>query len=151
MTTIYVDGDACPVKAEIIKVSERYGLDVFVVSNTWLRNVKGKNVRSIVVPEGPDEADNWIVDQIKSEDVCVTGDIPLAKRCLEKGASAVGHKGKEFTIDSIGMAMAVRDLKSELRATLDFKDTSKQFDKKDRSRFLSTLDKILFIKTRNKH
>lgn len=149
MTKIYVDGDACPVKNEIIKVSERYGVDVFIVSNTWLRNIKGRNVRSIVVPEGPDEADNWIVDQIEPNDVCVTGDIPLAKRCLEKGAATVGHKGKEFTADSIGMAIAVRDLKSELRATLSFKDTSKQFDKKDRSRFLSTLDKILFIKKRN--
>ncbi|MBP01270.1 MAG: hypothetical protein CMM25_00460 [Rhodospirillaceae bacterium] len=149
MTKIYVDGDACPVKNEIIKVSERYGVDVLIVSNTWLRNVKGRNVRSIVVPEGPDEADNWIVDQIEPNDVCVTGDIPLAKRCLEKGAATVGHKGKEFTADSIGMAIAVRDLKSELRATLSFKDTSKQFDKKDRSRFLSTLDKILFIKKRN--
>ena len=149
MTKIYVDGDACPVKNEIIKVSERYGVDVLIVSNTWLRNVKGRNVRSIVVPEGPDEDDNWIVDQIEPNDVCVTGDIPLAKRCLEKGAATVGHKGKEFTADSIGMAIAVRDLKSELRATLSFKDTSKQFDKKDRSRFLSTLDKILFIKKRN--
>ena len=149
MTKIYVDGDACPVKNEIIKVSERYGVDVFIVSNTWLRNIKGRNVRSIVVPEGPDEADNWIVDQIEPNDVCVTGDIPLAKRCLEKGAATVGHKGKEFTADSIGMAIAVRDLKSELRATLSFKDTSKQFGKKDRSRFLSTLDKILFIKKRN--
>ena len=149
MTKIYVDGDACPVKNEIIKVSERYGVDVFIVSNTWLRNVQGANVKSIVVSEGPDEADNWIVENIKPDDICITGDIPLAKRCLEKGAATVGHKGKEFTTDSIGMAIAVRNLKSELRSSLDFKDINKQFDKKDRSRFLSTLDKILFTKKRN--
>ena len=135
MTKIYVDGDACPVKNEIIKVSERYDFEVFIVSNSWLRNIVGNNVKTIVVSEGADEADNWIVEHIESDDVCVTGDIPLAKRCLDKGAVTIGHSGKEFTEDSIGMALAVRNLKSELRATLEFKDTNKQFDKKDRSRF----------------
>ena len=149
MTKIYVDGDACPVKNEIIKVSERYDFEVFIVSNSWLRNIVGNNVKTIVVSEGADEADNWIVEHIESDDVCVTGDIPLAKRCLDKGAVTIGHSGKEFTEDSIGMALAVRNLKSELRATLEFKDTNKQFDKKDRSRFLSTLDKVLFMKKKN--
>ena len=149
MTKIYVDGDACPVKNEIIKVSERYNFEVFIVSNSWLRNIVGNNVKTIVVSEGADEADNWIVEHIESDDVCVTGDIPLAKRCLDKGAVTIGHSGKEFTEDSIGMALAVRNLKSELRATLEFKDTNKQFDKKDRSRFLSTLDKVLFMKKKN--
>ncbi len=146
MTKIYVDGDACPVKNEVIKVSERYGLDVFVVSNSWLRNVIGSNVKSIVVSEGPDEADNWIVQHINSNDICVTGDIPLAKRCLDKDVIVIDHSGKEFTVDSIGMALAVRNLKSELRASLDFKDFNKQFSKKDRSRFLSTLDRVLSSK-----
>ena len=149
MTKIYVDGDACPVKNEIIKVSERYDFEVFIVSNSWLRNIVGNNVKTIVVSEGADEADNWIVEHIESDDVCVTGDIPLAKRCLDKGAVTIGHSGKEFTEDSIGMALAVRNLKSELRATLEFKGTNKQFDKKDRSRFLSTLDKVLFMKKKN--
>ena len=149
MTKIYVDGDACPVKNEIIKVSERYDFEVFIVSNSWLRNLIGNNVKTIVVSEGADEADNWIVEHIESDDVCITGDIPLAKRCLDKGAVTIGHSGKEFTEDSIGMALAVRNLKSELRATLEFKDTNKQFDKKDRSRFLSTLDKVLFMKKKN--
>ena len=149
MTKIYVDGDACPVKNEIIKVSERYDFEVFIVSNSWLRNIVGNNVKTIVVSEGADEADNWIVEHIESDDVCVTGDIPLAKRCLDKGAVTIGHSGKEFTEDSIGMALAVRNLKSELRATLEFKDTNKQFDKKDRSRFLSSLDKVLFMKKKN--
>ena len=146
MTKIYVDGDACPVKKEVIKVSERYGFEVFIVSNSWLRNVIGSNVKSIVVSEGPDEADNWIVQHINSYDICVTGDIPLAKRCLDKDAIVIGHSGKEFTVDSIGMALAVRNLKSELRASLDFKDLNKQFSKKDRSRFLSTLDRVLSSK-----
>ena len=146
MTKIYVDGDACPVKKEVIKVSERYGFEVFMVSNSWLRNVIGSNVKSIVVSEGPDEADNWIVQHINSYDICVTGDIPLAKRCLDKDAIVIGHSGKEFTVDSIGMALAVRNLKSELRASLDFKDLNKQFSKKDRSRFLSTLDRVLSSK-----
>ena len=146
MTKIYVDGDACPVKKEVIKVSERYGFEVFIVSNSWLRNVIGSNVKSIVVSEGPDEADNWIVHHINSYDICVTGDIPLAKRCLDKDAIVIDHSGKEFTVDSIGMALAVRNLKSELRASLDFKDLNKQFSKKDRSRFLSTLDRVLSSK-----
>ena len=150
MTKIYVDGDACPVKKEVIKVSERYGFEVFIVSNSWLRNVIGSNVKSIVVSEGPDEADNWIVEHINSNDICVTGDIPLAKRCLDNKAIVIDHAGKEFTVDSIGMALAVRNLKSELRSSLDFKDINKQFSKKDRSRFLTTLDRVLSSKKFNK-
>ena len=90
MTEIYIDGDACPVKDEILKVSYRHQLNVYLVSNQWMRMEVGPLVQKIVVSEGADEADNWIVDQIDQYGIAITADIPLAKRCLDKGASVIG-------------------------------------------------------------
>ena len=143
MTEVYIDADACPVKEEVLRVAERHQLKVHVVGNTWMRNPDGPLVNKVVVADGPDVADDWIADHIGSGDICITGDIPLAGRCLEKGAAVLGHAGKPFTEDSIGMALAMRDLKSHLRETGEIKDHHSGFTKADRSKFLSALEDMV--------
>lgn len=137
---LYVDGDACPVKDEVLRVAGRHGLQVYMVSNTWLRRAAGPNVHAIVVSEGPDAADDWIADHAGADDIVVTADIPLAARCLDKGAAVLGPAGKPFKADSIGMALAMRDLNAELRETGEIKGYVPAFTKKDRSRFLEALE-----------
>ena len=93
MTEIYIDADACPVKDEVLRVAERHDLKIHVVCNTWMRRPDGPLVNKVVVADGPDVADDWIADHIGAHDICITGDIPLASRCLEKGAAVLGHTG----------------------------------------------------------
>jgi uncharacterized protein YaiI (UPF0178 family) len=137
---IYVDGDACPVKNEVLKVAERHGLTVHLVSNSGMRLGLDPLVHQVVVPEGPDAADDWIAEHIGPDDLAVTADIPLASRCLQAGAEAVGPTGKPFTEDSIGMALAMRDLKSHLRETGEISESGPGFSKQDRSQFLQALE-----------
>src|SRR5258707_1103867 len=117
MTDIYVDGDACPVREEVYRVAERLDLKVFVVSNGSrpIRPVRDPNVSMVVVSEGADKADDWIVERITAADVCVTSDIPLASRCLTKGARAVSPSGRPWTPDNIGNALAGREIARHLR------------------------------------
>ena len=143
MVNILIDADACPVKEEVFRVAERYDLEVYLVSNQWLRLDVGPKVHKIVVSDGFDAADDWIVERADKHDVVITADIPLAARCLEKGASVLGHNGKSFSDDNIGMSMAMRTLNQDLRDMGTIKGTNKPFDKKDRSRFLSALDEIV--------
>lgn len=140
MTEIYVDADACPVKDEAIRVAERHGLVIHIVSNGGMRPVRHPLVRMVVVPQGPDVADDWIAERAGPGDIVVTGDIPLASRALAAGAAALGHDGRAFTKDSIGMALAMRDLMRELRETGQSKGGGPAFSKGDRSRFLSALE-----------
>lgn len=140
---IFIDADACPVKEEILKVSYRHQLPVFIVSNQWMRMEVGPLVEKIVVSEGADAADDWIADQIGADGIAVTADIPLAKRCLDKGAAVIGPTGKAFSADNIGMALAMRDLKSHLRETGESKGYNASFTKADRSRFLQTLESTI--------
>lgn len=142
--TIYVDADACPVKDEVVRVAERYQARVVMVSNGGIRPRREPLVDIVVVPEGPDAADRWIAERIGPGDVCVTGDIPLAARCLENGGVAVRHNGDPFTAANIGNQLAMRDLMADLRAADPFrKGGGKGFTKADRSRFLQTLDKMM--------
>ncbi|WP_020591064.1 YaiI/YqxD family protein [Kiloniella laminariae] len=143
---IYVDGDACPVKDEVIRVAERHGLQIHLVSNSWLRYGRHPLVNSVVVPEGLDVADDWIADNIKAGDIAVTADIPLASRCVKQGAKVLDPKGKIFTEESMGMTLAVRDLMTNLRESGEIKSYSPAFTKQDRSRFLSALDQIIHKK-----
>ena len=143
MTTIYVDGDACPVKDEVFKVAGRYGLRVIVVGNAWLRLPDDPLLSMIVVPEGPDAADDRIAELIQGGDICVTNDIPLASRCLAKKALALRPNGKAFTENSIGDALATRDLMSTLREIGTMTGGPAPFAKQDRSRFLSALDTMV--------
>jgi uncharacterized protein len=137
---IYVDADACPVKDEAVRVAERHEAVIHFVSNAWMRLPEGPLIRRVVVEEGPDAADDWIAEHIGATDIAVTADIPLASRCLKKGAQAIGSTGKPFTEASIGMALAMRDLSAHLRETGESKGYNASFTRKDRSRFLEALE-----------
>jgi uncharacterized protein YaiI (UPF0178 family) len=140
---IFIDADACPVKEEALNVAYRYQVKLYLVSNQWLRIPVGDNIEKVVVNDGFDAADDWIVENAGIGDVVVTGDILLASRCLEKGADVIGHNGKPFTADNIGMAVAMRELKSQLRDMGEDKGYNKSFGKDDRSRFSSALNLIV--------
>lgn len=147
---IYVDADACPVKDEAHKVATRHGLVIFYVSNSHMRLPAGDNVRRVVVAEGADEADNWIVDQVTDHDVVVTADIPLASRSLKKGAQVLAHNGKPFTPDGIGMALAMRELMSEIREATGVQNRNAVFVPADRSRFLQALENAIQVLKRRR-
>ena len=140
---IYVDADACPVKAEIYRVAERYQLKVFVVSNSYMNVPRDPRIELVVVADSFDAADNWIAERAGPGDIVVTADIPLAARCLAAGARVVGPTGKPFTEAGIGMALAMRDLSRHLRETGESKGYNASFAPQDRSRFLGELDRIL--------
>lgn len=140
MREIFVDADACPVKDEVLRVAVRHGLTVHMVSNSWMRLPETPLIHRVVVAEGPDAADDWIAERIGAGDIAITADIPLASRCLKKGAQAIGSTGKPFTGDSIGTALAMRDLMAHLRDTGEITGGPPSFTKADRSRFLSALE-----------
>jgi len=144
-TTIYVDGDACPVREEVYKVSDRLGLAVFVVSNGSrpIRPTGRPLVRLITVEAGADVADDWIAEHITDTDVCVTSDIPLASRCLAKSARALAPNGKVWTKDNIGNALAGRAVAQHMREIGLPTGGPSPLTKQDRSRFLSALDSAI--------
>ena len=149
---ILVDGDACPVKAEVEKVAARHSLTVTIVSNGGLRPSANPLLRHVTVAEGADAADNWIVDNIAAGDICVTADIPLAARCLGKGARVLAPNGKAFTSDSIGLALGMRELSRHLRELTPGGQTHHAgFGKQDRSRFLSELENCIAALKRARH
>ena len=143
MLDIFVDADACPVKDEIYQVAGRYGLHVVLVANSRMKVPSGASVEMIVVEAGPDVADDWIAENIRAGDIAVTADIPLAARCLEVGASVLGSTGKPFDEDMIGGALAMRELKSELREVGTIAGGPPPLSAKDRSRFVSRLDELV--------
>ncbi|MDX2288468.1 MAG: YaiI/YqxD family protein [Hyphomicrobiaceae bacterium] len=143
LTTLYVDADACPIKDEAVRVADRHHLPVYFVSNAFMRLPDGRDVHRVVVPDGPDAADDWIAARITTRDICVTADIPLAARCLKAGARAIGPTGKPFTETSIGMALAMRDLQAHLRETGESKGFNASFTPADRSRFLQALEEAV--------
>jgi uncharacterized protein YaiI (UPF0178 family) len=140
---IYVDADACPVKQEVYRVAKRYGLSVTLVAASWMRIPESSWLTLKVVGDGLDTADDWIIEHVETDDIVITGDVCLAARSLEKGACAVGHKGKPFTDDNIGPALATRDLLSELRMMGEAWGGPPPFAKRDRSRFLQQLDEAI--------
>lgn len=142
--TLYIDADACPVKAEAETVATRHRVRMVVVSNGGIRPSPNPLVESVFVASGPDEADKWIADHAGPGDVVVTGDIPLAAKCVAAGARVVKHNGEELTTANVGMALATRDLMQDLRSADPFRQGGgKAFSKADRSRFLDVLDKVL--------
>lgn len=140
---IYVDADACPVKDEVYRVAERYGLEVTLVANSQLRLPAASFVTAIIVREGLDAADDWIVEHIDADDIVITGDIPLASRALKKDAHALGFNGRPFTVENIGDALATRDLLAGLREQGETGSGPPPFAKQDRSRFLQALDTMI--------
>ncbi|MBA3027368.1 MAG: YaiI/YqxD family protein [Desulfobacteraceae bacterium] len=140
---IFVDADACPVKLEIYRVAGRYGLEVTLVANSRMRVPDEPWITLQVVKEGFDAADDWIVENVHAHDIVVTTDIHLADRCIKKGSRVLGSNGKPFTEDNIGMAVASRDLMSELRSAGEITGGSPPLTKKDRSHFLQQLDNMI--------
>ena len=143
MLKIFIDADGCPVKDEVYRVARRYGLEVALVANSRMRVPADATFEMVVVEGKFDAADDWIVEHVEADDVVITADIPLAARCLELGARVLGLKGREFTQDSIGEALASRELMSELRDLGVATGGPAPFDKRDRSRFLQRLDEIV--------
>ena len=141
---IYVDADACPVKTEVERVGTRHKLKMFVVSNGGIRPSQNPLVETVVVPDGPDVADMWIADRATSGDVVVTGDIPLAARCIEIGALVIKHNGEALTQANFGNVLATRDLMADMRAADPFRQGGgKPFSKIDRARFLAGLERAV--------
>ena len=143
MPHLYVDNDACPVKEEVLKVAARYSLCVTFVSNQGMRPIRQANVNMITVGAAFDAADDWIVEHITSGDIAITADIQLAARCLKKHAHAVKHNGQIFTPQTIGAALASRELNAYLREAGEIKGHNAAFTKADRSAFLQSLDALV--------
>lgn len=140
MLNIYVDADACPVKDEVYRVAKRYALRVTLVANSRMRIPEDDGIELVVVGEGLDVADDWIAEHADSGDIVITGDIPLAARCLAKGARVIGTTGNPFTEDNVGDALATREILSQLRSVGEPTTGPAPFAKRDRSRFLQALD-----------
>lgn len=143
MTTLYIDADACPVKDEAIRVGERHKVAIIFVSNSWMRLPESDLIQRVVVPEGPDEADNWIAERANAGDVVVTADVPLASRCVNAGALVISPSGKPFREDAMGMRLAMRDLNTHLREIGEIRESGPGFTKQDRSRFLNQLETLM--------
>jgi uncharacterized protein YaiI (UPF0178 family) len=143
MLIVYIDADGCPVKDEIYRVSERFKLKVFIVANKWITIPIDPRLEMIVVTASFDAVDDWIFEAITPDDIVVTADILLAERCLKKQARVLGPKGIEFTDDSIGNAVATRELMQNLRHMGDMRGGPAPMTKVDRSQFLGKLDQII--------
>jgi uncharacterized protein YaiI (UPF0178 family) len=146
--TIYIDADACPVKQEIYRVAERHAakgtaLKVFVVSNSPIAVPRDEMIERVVVGAGMDEADNWIAERAHRGDIVITADVPLASRCVKTDATVIAPNGKPFTKDSIGMTLATRNLMDSLRSAGEITSGPKPFSPRDRSEFLSALDRAI--------
>ncbi len=140
---LYVDADACPVKDEVVRVADRHGLTVYMVSNAYMRLPDNPLVQRVVVGKDADEADDWIAERVGTGDIAITADIPLASRCLKAGAAVLGPSGKPFTDAGIGTALAMRDLMGHLRETGEIRGGGPGFTQKDRSRFLEVLEQTI--------
>ena len=140
MTEIYVDADACPVKDEIVRVAERHKLVVHMVSNGGIRPGRSPFVKLVVVGEGLDVADDWIAEHIGAGDICITSDVPLADRCVKRGAQVLKPNGDAFTPDNMGTALATRNLMQGLREAGEITGGQKPFSKADRAAFLNAME-----------
>jgi uncharacterized protein YaiI (UPF0178 family) len=138
--TLYIDADACPVKQEAYRVAERYRVPVYVVSNSGVQVPSDPMIARVVVPSGPDAADDWIAERAGPRAIVVTADIPLADRCVKAGAQVIAPNGRVFNESSIGMALATRNLMDSLRSSGEITRGPPPFARRDRSAFLSALD-----------
>lgn len=146
---IYVDADACPVKSEVFRVAERHGVAVYVVSNSFIAVPNDPRIQRVIVGQELDAADDWIAERVHGRHIVVTADVPLAARCVKAGAIVLGPNGREFTDDSIGMALATRNLMTDLRAAGAMTRGPKPFSAADRSKFLSALHEAVVLLKEN--
>eukprot|EP01037_Dinobryon_pediforme_P013496 gene13496-13610_t len=137
---IYIDADACPVKDEAYRVAARYGVQTFVVANSRINIPRDTLIERIVVAAGPDVADDWIAERANPATIVITADVPLAHRCVTLGAHVIAPTGMVFSGQSIGMALAVRNLNDQLRSAGEITGGPAPFSPKQRSAFLSALD-----------
>ena len=137
---VFIDADACPVKDEVYRVAQRYGLKTWVVSNSFMMVPTSPAIERVIVDAGPDVADDWIAERATPGAIVITNDIPLADRVLKAGGQAIAPNGRQFTADAIGSAMAQRSLMEHLRSTGEFTGGPRPFDRRDRSQFLQALD-----------
>ena len=147
---IFIDADACPVKDEVYRVAQRYGLKTWVVSNAFMMIPAHPRIERVIVDAGPDVADDWIAEHARPGDVAITNDIPLAERVLAAGASAIAPTGRLFTHDSIGSAIANRAIMEQIRSTGGITGGPPPFGKTDRSRFLQSLDQAITLAIRRR-
>jgi len=140
---IFIDADACPVKLEVYRMAHRYKLGVTLVAGAPMRIPDSDEITLRVLEQGIDAADDWIVEHLEANDIVITADIPLAARCIARGAYVLGHTGKPFSDDNIGPALATRNLLSELRQLGEVTGGPRPFNQRDRSRFLQALDKAV--------
>jgi uncharacterized protein YaiI (UPF0178 family) len=141
---IFVDSDACPVKEEIIAIAQRHGLMMIFIGNRWLRGLEHPLITQVVAAEGLNAADDLIAEKIAAGDLVVTADVPLAARCIEKGALGIDHRGKRFDGSSMGMALAMRDLMTHLRDTGEMSGGGPApYGKSDRSKFKDGLERLI--------
>jgi uncharacterized protein YaiI (UPF0178 family) len=143
VTRIFIDADACPVKDEVYRVAQRHGLTVHVVAAGFIRVPEDPSIERVAAGPGPDAADDWIVARATPRDIVITTDIPLASRCVKAGAVVIAPNGRAFTEDAIGMALAMRNLMTDLRSAGDQTGGPKPFTPRDRSDFLSALDQAI--------
>ena len=143
MPQIYVDADACPVKDEIRRTVERHDIVAHLVSNRGFKTGDHPLIRNVMVSDAFDAADNWIVEHLAPGDIVITGDIQLADRCLKAGAQVLGHGGRPFTMNSIGAALAMRELSSQLRDMGEIKGGGPAFSQRDRTNFLNALEQAI--------
>jgi hypothetical protein len=140
---IYIDADGCPVKQEVYRVAARHGLTVTIVANSWMQTPRGESIRLVLVAGQFDSVDDWIVEHVSENDIVVSGDIPLASRCMKKGAKVLDPRGRVFTDDSIVEALATRDLLAHLREIGAVTGGPAPIGKHDRSRFLQSFDEVI--------
>lgn len=140
---VFVDADACPVKEETYRVAGRHGLKVLVVANSYINLPREDFIERVLVSAGPDVADDWIVERAQAGDIVVTADVPLAARCVAKGAEVLAPTGKPFSTASIGMQLATRNLMQELREAGTVTGGPRPFSPRDRSEFLQALDRTV--------
>ena len=143
MITIYVDADGCPVKNEVYRVAKRFGIKVYLVCNSKMGIPQEELFELVIVNERFNAADDWIAGQVRDNDIVVSADIPLAARCLEKDARVIDPRGRVFTKESIGDALANRELMAYLRDMGNMTGGPAPFEKRDRSRFLQRLDDVI--------
>ncbi|MFL5296562.1 MAG: YaiI/YqxD family protein [Phenylobacterium sp.] len=147
---IFIDADACPVKDEVYKVAQRYGLTTTVVSNSFIMIPRSPLIERMIVDAGPDVADDWIAGECRPGDIVVTNDIPLADRVLKAGGAVIAPNGRAFTADTIGSALASRAVAEHIRSTGEMTGGPKPFAPADRSRFLQALDEAVNRERRRK-
>lgn len=143
MVKIFVDADACPVKKEVERIALRYNLETFLVCNGGIRPSMNHLIKNIFVNQGEDAADDWIVDNIELANICVTNDIPLAGRCLKRGAFVIKPNGDTYNSDNIGIALATRKIMEQKREKGEFTRGPSPFTKADRSKFLNKMEIII--------